>query len=99
MATLLKPAPTRIDVTPQPMPALSDRPIDGSSYWSGAFMDREWDRIWKKALLIGGLGAVIPIATRLRSTRLCLDVALIRPLASATGPVQPSGRSCMFVCR
>lgn len=59
MATLLKPAPQRIDVTPQPMPRLSDRPIDGSRYWSCAFMDREWDGIWTKAWLIGGLVAQV----------------------------------------
>ena len=38
MATLPESAPTRIDVTPQPMPQLSDRPIDGSRYWSREFM-------------------------------------------------------------
>ena len=59
MATLLKPAPQRIDVTPQPMPALSDRPIDGSRYWSHAFMAREWDGIWTKAWLIGGLASQV----------------------------------------
>ena len=59
MATLLKPAPARIDVTPQPMPRLSDRPIEGSRYWSHDFMDREWDGIWTKAWLIGGLAAQV----------------------------------------
>ena len=59
MATLLKPAPSRIDVTPQPMPRLSDRPIAGSRYWSHDFMDREWDGIWTKAWLIGGLVAQV----------------------------------------
>ena len=59
MATLLKPAPQRIDVTPQPMPTLSDRPIDGSRYWSREFMDREWDGIWTKSWLIGGLAAQV----------------------------------------
>jgi phenylpropionate dioxygenase-like ring-hydroxylating dioxygenase large terminal subunit len=59
MATLLKPAPARIDVTPQPMPRLSDRPIAGSRYWSHDFMDREWDGIWTKAWLIGGLAAQV----------------------------------------
>ena len=59
MATLLKPAPQRIDVTPQPMPRLSDRPIDGSRYWSRDFMDREWAGIWTKAWLIGGLAAQV----------------------------------------
>ena len=59
MATLLKPAPQRIDVTPQPMPHLSERPIDGSRYWSHDFMAREWDGIWTKAWLIGGLAAQV----------------------------------------
>jgi phenylpropionate dioxygenase-like ring-hydroxylating dioxygenase large terminal subunit len=59
MATLLKPAPQRIDVTPQPMPALSNRPIDGSRYWSHEFMAREWDGIWTKAWLIGGLASQV----------------------------------------
>ena len=59
MATLLKPAPQRIDVTPQAMPRLSDRPIDGSRYWSHDFMAREWDGIWTKAWLIGGLAAQV----------------------------------------
>jgi phenylpropionate dioxygenase-like ring-hydroxylating dioxygenase large terminal subunit len=59
MATLLKPAPQRIDVTPQPMPALSAKPIDGSRYWSRNFMDREWDGIWTKAWLIGGLASQV----------------------------------------
>ncbi|UYV16069.1 aromatic ring-hydroxylating oxygenase subunit alpha [Porphyrobacter sp. ULC335] len=59
MATLLKPVPNRIDVTPQPMPALSDRPIEGSRYWSREFMDREWDGIWTKSWLIGGLAAQV----------------------------------------
>lgn len=59
MATLLKPAPARIDITPQPMPRLSDRPIEGSRYWSHDFMDREWDGIWTKTWLIGGLAAQV----------------------------------------
>lgn len=59
MATLLRPAPQRIDVTPQPMPRLSNRPIDGSRYWSREFMAREWDGIWTKAWLIGGLASQV----------------------------------------
>jgi phenylpropionate dioxygenase-like ring-hydroxylating dioxygenase large terminal subunit len=59
MATLLKPAPQRIDVAPQPMPQLSDRPIEGSRYWSHDFMAREWDGVWTKAWLIGGLAAQV----------------------------------------
>jgi len=59
MATLLTPAPKRIDVTPQPMPRLSDRPIDGSRYWSREFMQAEWDGIWSRAWLIGGLAAQV----------------------------------------
>ena len=55
MATLLRPEPARIDLTRAPDPALPDRLIDGSRYWSREFMDREWDRIWTKAWLIGGL--------------------------------------------
>lgn len=57
MATLPAPAaaPTRIDKTPQPAPVLSAKPIEGRRYWSREFMDREWDTIWTKAWLIGGL--------------------------------------------
>jgi phenylpropionate dioxygenase-like ring-hydroxylating dioxygenase large terminal subunit len=61
MATLLRPdtAPLRIDTTPQPMPALSAKPIEGSRYWSREFMDREWEGIWTKSWLIGGLAAQV----------------------------------------
>ena len=59
MATLLKTAPQRIDVTPRPMPRLSDRPIDGSRYWSRDFMQAEWEGIWTKAWLIGGLASQV----------------------------------------
>ncbi|WP_301751936.1 aromatic ring-hydroxylating dioxygenase subunit alpha [uncultured Erythrobacter sp.] len=61
MATLLRPdtAPQRIDTTPQPMPALSAKPIAGSRYWSREFMDREWEGIWTKTWLIGGLAAQV----------------------------------------
>lgn len=61
MATLLRPdtAPQRIDTTPQPMPALSAKPIEGSRYWSREFMDREWEGIWTKTWLIGGLAAQV----------------------------------------
>ena len=55
MATLLTPTPTRIDKTPQPAPTLSTKPIEGSRYWSREFMDREWDGIWTRSWLIGGL--------------------------------------------
>ena len=61
MATLLRPdtAPQWIDTTPQPMPALSAKPIEGSRYWSREFMDREWEGIWTKSWLIGGLAAQV----------------------------------------
>ena len=59
MVTLIKPAPQRIDVRPQPMPRLSDKPIEGSRYWSREFMDREWEGIWTKTWLIGGLAAQV----------------------------------------
>ena len=61
MATLLRSdtAPQRIDTTPQPMPALSAKPIEGSRYWSREFMDREWEGIWTKSWLIGGLAAQV----------------------------------------
>jgi phenylpropionate dioxygenase-like ring-hydroxylating dioxygenase large terminal subunit len=59
MATLLEPAAQRIDMTRQPDPVLSSRPIDGSRYWSHDFMAREWDTIWTKAWLIGGLAAQV----------------------------------------
>jgi phenylpropionate dioxygenase-like ring-hydroxylating dioxygenase large terminal subunit len=61
MATLIRPdaAPTRIDKTPQPLPQLSTGPIDGSRYWSPEFMAKEWEHIWTKAWLIGGLAAQV----------------------------------------
>lgn len=58
MATLLKPAAAqRIDIAKQPERALSSRPIESSRYWSRDFMDREWDGIWTRTWLIGGLEA------------------------------------------
>ncbi|MFO6446890.1 aromatic ring-hydroxylating oxygenase subunit alpha [Erythrobacter sp. NE805] len=59
MASLLEPPAQRIDTTPQPMPALSGRPIAGSRYWSRDFMEREWEAIWTKAWLIGGLASQV----------------------------------------
>lgn len=61
MATLHhpKPAHQRIDKSAQPLPQLSNRPIDGSRYWSPEFMDREWDKIWTRAWLIGGLASQV----------------------------------------
>lgn len=47
--------PRRIDKTPQPFPVLSSGPIRGDRYWSPQFMAREWDGIWTRAWLIGGL--------------------------------------------
>jgi phenylpropionate dioxygenase-like ring-hydroxylating dioxygenase large terminal subunit len=44
----------------RPAPALSGGPIDGARYWSREFMDAEWDRIWTRAWLIGGLEEQIP---------------------------------------
>ncbi|MGY6550859.1 MAG: Rieske 2Fe-2S domain-containing protein [Erythrobacter sp.] len=57
MATLRhhRPAVQRIDKTPQPAPQLSSRPIEGRRYWSHEFMEREWDKVWTPAWLIGGL--------------------------------------------
>ena len=56
MATTIEaPTPLRVDRTEQPEPALSEGPILGERYWSREFMDREWDKIWTKAWLIGGL--------------------------------------------
>jgi phenylpropionate dioxygenase-like ring-hydroxylating dioxygenase large terminal subunit len=57
MATIAKTTPSisRIDKTKRPEPELSGRPVDGSRYHSKEFMDKEWDAIWTKAWLIGGL--------------------------------------------
>lgn len=61
MATVL--APQRpIDRSKLPEPALSTGPISGDRYWSHAFMAREWDAIWTKSWLIGGLVEQIPDA-------------------------------------
>lgn len=61
MATVLEP-PMRADRIKQPDPALSTGPIDGSRYWSRAFMEREWEGIWTKAWLIAGLAEQVPEA-------------------------------------
>jgi phenylpropionate dioxygenase-like ring-hydroxylating dioxygenase large terminal subunit len=61
VATLARPAAEeRIDKTAQPLPPLSTGPIAGERYWSPEFMAREWDKIWTKAWLIGGLVEQIP---------------------------------------
>lgn len=61
MATLARSATEeRIDKTAQPLPPLSTGPISGERYWSPEFMQREWDHIWTKAWLIGGLVEQIP---------------------------------------
>jgi phenylpropionate dioxygenase-like ring-hydroxylating dioxygenase large terminal subunit len=57
MATI---APGRIDKTAQPVPPLSNAPILGERYWSPEFMQAEWDKIWTRAWLIGGLEEQIP---------------------------------------
>jgi phenylpropionate dioxygenase-like ring-hydroxylating dioxygenase large terminal subunit len=46
---------------PRAAPPLSTGPIDGSRYWSRDFMAAEWDKIWTKAWLIGGLVEQIPV--------------------------------------
>ena len=57
MATIAKPNPEtqRIDKSKRPDPQLSGRPVDGARYTSKSFMDAEWEAIWTKAWLIGGL--------------------------------------------
>jgi phenylpropionate dioxygenase-like ring-hydroxylating dioxygenase large terminal subunit len=62
MATALKsrPALPRIDRSKLPEPTLTANPILGERYWSKDFMDREWDKIWTCAWLIGGLEEQIP---------------------------------------
>ena len=55
MATVLDPPRPRIDRAKLPDPPLSNGPIMGERYWSREFMNREWDAIWTKAWLIGGL--------------------------------------------
>ena len=64
MATLLDTpkGPVRIDMAKQAEPKLSNRPISGERYWSQDFMAAEWDAIWTRAWLIGGLEEQIPEA-------------------------------------
>ncbi|MFO1239419.1 MAG: aromatic ring-hydroxylating dioxygenase subunit alpha [Sphingomonadaceae bacterium] len=64
MATLLDTpkGPARIDMAKQAEPKLSNRPISGERYWSQDFMAAEWDAIWTRAWLIGGLEEQIPEA-------------------------------------
>ena len=59
MASVLD-QPTRIDRTKLPEPQLSTGPILGERYWSRESMDAEWDSIWTKAWLIGGLVEQVP---------------------------------------
>ena len=54
------PQGTRIDKSPQPLPPFSSGPILGERYWSPDFMRREWDQIWTRAWLIGGLVEQVP---------------------------------------
>jgi len=44
-----------IDTTKQPEPPLSDGPISGERYYSRAFMELEWERMWTKVWQIAGL--------------------------------------------
>jgi phenylpropionate dioxygenase-like ring-hydroxylating dioxygenase large terminal subunit len=52
--------PWRIDRSKLVEPKLSTTPISGDRYWSRDFMDREWEKIWAKAWLIGGLVEQVP---------------------------------------
>ena len=58
-AAVLEP-PKRIDRTKLSEPELSTGPILGERYWSREFMAAEWDGIWTKAWLIGGLAEQVP---------------------------------------
>lgn len=60
MATVTERAPARIDKTKLPEPQLSTGPIAGERYWSREFMSAEWEKIWTKAWLIGGLVEQVP---------------------------------------
>jgi phenylpropionate dioxygenase-like ring-hydroxylating dioxygenase large terminal subunit len=41
-------------------PQLGNAPIDGSRYHSPEFARREWDAVWTRAWLIGGLESDMP---------------------------------------
>jgi phenylpropionate dioxygenase-like ring-hydroxylating dioxygenase large terminal subunit len=60
MASVLEPSPGLIDKAKLPEPNLSTGPIAGERYWSREFMQAEWDRIWTRAWLIGGLAEQVP---------------------------------------
>ncbi|MGH6787830.1 MAG: SRPBCC family protein [Novosphingobium sp.] len=60
MATTMDQPAGRIDRTKLPEPELSSGPIGGERYWSREFMQAEWEQIWTKAWLIGGLVEQVP---------------------------------------
>jgi phenylpropionate dioxygenase-like ring-hydroxylating dioxygenase large terminal subunit len=52
----LKPAKRVLaDIAQTADPQLSDNPISGDRYWSKAFAQREWDRIWTRTWQIAGV--------------------------------------------
>jgi len=49
------PNPNWIDTTKVPDPKLGTEPITGDRYYSKAFMEQEWEKMWTKVWLIAGL--------------------------------------------
>jgi phenylpropionate dioxygenase-like ring-hydroxylating dioxygenase large terminal subunit len=51
-----------IDTSKAPEPAFTAKPITGERYWSKAFADAEWEKMWTRVWLIAGLESQIPEA-------------------------------------
>ncbi len=49
-----------IDNAKAPEPSLGNAPITGDRYTSTAFMELEWERMWTRVWLIGGLESEVP---------------------------------------
>jgi phenylpropionate dioxygenase-like ring-hydroxylating dioxygenase large terminal subunit len=66
MATVLTPPTSqtrpRADISKAPEPVLTDKPITPDRYFSKAWADREWDKIWTRTWQIAGVIAQVPKA-------------------------------------
>jgi len=50
----------RLDMAKLPEPEVTGKPITGERYYDRDFMEKEWDHVWTKVWLIGGLEEEIP---------------------------------------
>ena len=49
-----------VDRTKAPEPEIAARPLTGERYYSREFAQAEWDHMWTKDWLIGGLESEVP---------------------------------------